>query len=91
MESAHHVLVESAKHARHGSSCYVRDAGHAERLRQAAQGIKNKPLQAAIAAGIGFHHAGLDEEERALVEQLFLQLDILVSCCTLMQLQVAHQ
>jgi replicative superfamily II helicase len=74
MESAAHLLQENVKNGK----SYVRDAGHEERLRSAAQHLKNKALQAAIVAGIGFHNAAMENEERAMVEQLFLAHDILV-------------
>ena len=32
--------------------------------------------QACIAAGIGFHNAAMESEDRALVEQLFLASDL---------------
>ena len=49
---------------------------HAERLRSAAQNTRNKALQAAICAGIGFHNGSMEGDDRLLVEGLFLAQDI---------------
>lgn len=38
----------------------------------------SRQLQQALAAGIGFHHAALDVQERERVEKLFLNKDVLV-------------
>ncbi len=43
------------------------------------QGTKHKALQAAITAGVAWHNASMEAEDRALVEELFKRSDILVS------------
>lgn len=68
-----------------GRGAYVRDGQHAERLAQAAGRTRNKALAAALAAGVGFHHAAMEAEERSLVEELFLAglLPVLATTSTL--------
>jgi hypothetical protein len=46
---------------------------------QATTDLKNAQLKECIKAGVGFHHAALDPAERALVEKLFLSMDIMAS------------
>ena len=48
------------------------------RLQQAAQSSKNKNLQGPLVCGIGFHNAAMEPEDRAIVEALFKQGDLLV-------------
>ena len=57
---------------------YVTSAAQQQRLAQAAMLTTNRQLQQALAAGIGFHHAALDMQERERVEKLFLNRDVLV-------------
>ena len=42
----------------------------------------NPNLRQALAAGVGFHHAGLDKGERMTVETLFNERVVKVVCCT---------
>ncbi|KAH8730738.1 nucleotide-sugar transporter-domain-containing protein [Phaeosphaeriaceae sp. PMI808] len=44
--------------------------------------LRNKDLRDIVAAGVTFHHAGLDLEDRIQVEKGFLSHDIHVICCT---------
>ncbi|CUS11806.1 unnamed protein product [Tuber aestivum] len=44
--------------------------------------FKDKDLHATGACGVAFHHAGLDQKDRALVERLFLEGHLSVICCT---------
>ena len=63
---------------------YVRDRSHQEKLQRAAAVVSNRQLQQTIQAGVAFHHAGMEAAERAQVEELFLQRDVLVSAhCSL--------
>jgi ATP-dependent DNA helicase HFM1/MER3 len=79
-ETAAHLAREAGKHAgRSGGSTFVRDAGQAARLAAAAAGLKNGQLIDCIAAGVGFHHAAMEPEERAAVEALFIAQDLPVS------------
>ncbi|KAL4857947.1 ATP-dependent DNA helicase MER3 [Chlorella vulgaris] len=82
-ETAAHLAREAGKHAgRSGGSTFVRDAGQAARLAAAAAGLKNGQLRDCIAAGVGFHHAAMEPEERAAVEALFIAQDLPVLCTT---------
>lgn len=51
---------------------YLRDASHAAELVTAARAVKHKQLPHVLRAGIGFHYAAMEQEDRAIVEQLFL-------------------
>lgn len=58
---------------------FVRDAAQLLALQEAAAQMKSKQLQSVILSGIGIHHAAMEPEDRALVENLFrskaLQVD----------------
>lgn len=42
----------------------------------------NKLLNSLLSSGVAFHHAGLDANDRAVIEKGFLEGDIFVICCT---------
>lgn len=44
--------------------------------------FKDKDLQITGVCGVAFHHAGLDSNDRALVERLFLEGCLHIICCT---------
>ena len=44
--------------------------------------IRDEALKHSLAFGIGIHHAGLCEEDRSIVEELFLATKIQVLVCT---------
>ena len=67
MEAASHLVTQAQRQPGRFGSCYIADAAQAERLRGAAAQTKTKALQAAIAAGIGFHNAAMEPEDRVLV------------------------
>ncbi|GAX85570.1 hypothetical protein CEUSTIGMA_g12985.t1 [Chlamydomonas eustigma] len=64
------------------SSPYIRDRQHQEILTAAARQMQNAKLADVVTSGVGIHSAGLDGEDRALVEKLFLSGDLLVLCTT---------
>lgn len=57
---------------------YFRDRAHQDKLQRFAAGTGNRQLQQALQAGVAFHHAGMEASERAQVEELFLEKDIVV-------------
>lgn len=57
---------------------YVRDQAHLKRLQAASKSTGNKQLQQVIPSAVAIHHGGMDTSDRALVESLFLNQDILV-------------
>ncbi|KAK6200925.1 RNA helicase-related protein required for pre-mRNA splicing [Scheffersomyces amazonensis] len=59
--------------------------GSIEILKQEAENFTDKNLQQVVPFGFGIHHAGLQREERSVVEDLFAQghLKVLVSTATL--------
>ena len=65
-------------------SCYIADAAQADRLRRAAAQTKTKALQAAVAAGIGFHNAAMEQEDRELVGCCW-------GCCSVACLQASRR
>ncbi|EUC49158.1 hypothetical protein COCMIDRAFT_33419 [Bipolaris oryzae ATCC 44560] len=44
--------------------------------------LSNKDLRNTVAAGVAFHHAGLDIEDRMQIERHFIAGEISVICCT---------
>ena len=44
--------------------------------------VDSKELQALVACGVAFHHAGLDPQDRQAIETAYLKGDISVICCT---------
>ncbi|KAG0637603.1 ATP-dependent DNA helicase MER3 [Tuber brumale] len=44
--------------------------------------FSDRDLHATGVCGVAFHHAGLDQNDRALVEKLFLEGHLSVICCT---------
>jgi ATP-dependent DNA helicase HFM1/MER3 len=74
MEAASHLVTQAQRQPGRFGSCYIADAAQAERLRSAAAQTRTKALQAAIAAGIGFHNAAMEPEDRLLVRRLQLEL-----------------
>jgi ATP-dependent DNA helicase HFM1/MER3 len=60
----------------------LRDPAHHARLAQAAAGLGDAQLRECVAAGVGFHHAAMQPEDRAAVEALFRAADLLVLCTT---------
>jgi ATP-dependent DNA helicase HFM1/MER3 len=51
-------------------------------LADAATKTKNKALQSALHASVGFHHAGMESSDRLLVETLFRDRVLQVLCTT---------
>ncbi|TMW51086.1 hypothetical protein DOY81_003817 [Sarcophaga bullata] len=54
-------------------------------MQQILQGIKDSNLKFCLAFGIGLHHAGLQEQDRKIVEELFLnrKIQVLIATATL--------
>lgn len=57
---------------------YIRDRGHHDKMQRVAATCSNRQLQQSLQAGIAFHNAGMDAAERAQVEELFLEREVLV-------------
>lgn len=68
-----------------GKSALRALAGTQELLRQESENVNNKNLAAVLSSGFGVHHAGLNREDRSLVEDLFAQghIQVLISTATL--------
>ena len=56
----------------------MRDRAQHERLQAAAGRAASRQLQEVLQGGIGFHHAAMEAQDRALVEACFLDRSILV-------------
>ena len=54
-------------------SIFVGSSAQAGALLHASRGVANKQLQQLLPAGLGFHNAGLEGQDRTTVESLFLQ------------------
>lgn len=63
----------------------LKSDGSKEILKQEGESMQNRDLQEIVPLGFGIHHAGLNKEERSVVEDLFAQghLKVLVSTATL--------
>ena len=57
---------------------YIRDRAHQDKMQRIAATCSNRQMQQTLQAGIAFHNAGMDAAERAQVEELFLEREILV-------------
>lgn len=60
-------------------SLLVRGTQQLERLQAAAAKAKAKGLGAVLVAGVGFHNAAMEPEDRDLVEGLFKSTDLQVN------------
>lgn len=60
-------------------SVFIKTIPQLQRLQQAAAQAKAKGLAAVLVAGIGFHNAAMEPEDRELVESLFKSTDLPVS------------
>ncbi|GKY92360.1 hypothetical protein MPSEU_000206900 [Mayamaea pseudoterrestris] len=69
--------------ARDELNYFVRDGGAtSEILREEASSAKNSDLKDVLSYGFAIHHAGMQREDRELVEDLFADRHIAVLCCT---------
>ena len=67
---------------------YLQDEAQAARLQVAADTVKHRQLPAVLRCGVGFHYAAMEQEDRLLVEQLFL--DRLLPVCSANMLETHH-
>ena len=74
VDTAMHLVSVVSKQGRG----YIRDRNHHDKMQRIAGGSCNKQLQQCLQAGIAFHNAGMDAAERAQVEELFMERDVLV-------------
>ncbi|KAK9810502.1 hypothetical protein WJX72_011853 [[Myrmecia] bisecta] len=65
-----------------GQSPYISNSAQYSRLQQAAERVTSKQLQQVLRVGLGFHNAAMESQDRAVVEALFRERDILVLCTT---------
>jgi pre-mRNA-splicing helicase BRR2 len=64
-------------------SFFLRDGSASQEiLREESGGVKNADLKDVLPNGFGIHHAGMAQEDRELVEDLFADRHISVLCCT---------
>ncbi|RDD43016.1 putative ATP-dependent DNA helicase HFM1 [Trichoplax sp. H2] len=71
-ENAARTLMKDAK--------FTTDQESLKRLYKESQNIKNKKLQDCLRRGVGYHHAGLDSQERKILESLFSSSVLPVLC-----------
>ena len=60
-------------------SAYVVNTNQQQQLHQASAKLIDRQLQRVVQAGIGYHNAAVEAQDRILVEQLFRSSLILVS------------
>ena len=64
-------------------SFFLRDGSASQEiLREESGAVKNADLKDVLPHGFGIHHAGMAQEDRELVEDLFADRHISVLCCT---------
>ena len=87
MYSSRKGVSETALHLMKAArpNAFATDSLQRERLHQAAPSLLNKQLQQTLLSGIAFHHAAMELQDRATVEQLFRERLILVLTLTLDQ------
>ena len=61
---------------------FLQDENQAEILRQESGKLEDARLKALVQKGIAFHHAALHQNDKKIVEQLFLDRHIVVLCST---------
>ena len=76
VETAQRLLEDSKRIGPQGR--FVRDHTQHERLQVAAGRATSRQLQDVLQLGLGFHHAAMEPQDRALVEACFLDRSILV-------------
>lgn len=63
-------------------SVLIRDEQHYLRLQEGVSGIQDSRLKSCILNGVGFHNAAMSPDDRAAVEILFRNGDIMILCAT---------
>ncbi|KAK9833183.1 hypothetical protein WJX74_009492 [Apatococcus lobatus] len=82
-DTAQHLLNTTSNRFIPGRiSAYVVNAHQQEQLRQASLKFIDKQLQKVVLAGIGFHNAAVEAQDRILIEQLFRNSLLMVLCTT---------
>jgi hypothetical protein len=71
-------------------SFFVRNADQQNRLRDAAAVVQDKALADFITRGLAWHNAAMSQEDRALVEQLYISRDLMCIAATATLAQVSH-
>lgn len=71
-------------------SVFVGSSAQASALLHASRGVANKQLQQLLPAGLGFHNAGLEGQDRTTVESLFLQGHLAVCNHLISQDEIPH-
>ena len=72
-ETAAHLAKEGSR-----AGGYVRDPRQRRALDVVAESVASKALAQALRSGIGFHHGNVEAQDRAAVEKLFLDRNLLV-------------
>ena len=81
--TAMHISREAVR-AAGGSrpSCFLKDPAQHGRLLHASASLGDASLRECLASGVGYHHAAMEPEDRAVVEALFRAQDLAVLCTT---------
>ena len=69
-------------------SYFVRNPEQQARLREAAATVQDKGLAEVITRGLAWHNAAMSQEDRSLVEQLFISRDLMCIAATATLAQV---
>lgn len=80
------ILAKEAATQASSSTCsvFVKTIPQVQRLQAAATQAKAKGLASALMAGVGFHNAAMEPEDRDLVESLFKSNDLPVRLLALL-------
>ena len=65
-----------------GESMFVRDAQHRSVLHEVSRRVREEGLKRSIREGVGYHNADLSREDKAIVEELFVQKQLRVVATT---------
>jgi plasmid stability protein len=88
VECAHKVHEGSAHVCMQGLGFFVRSTGQLQVLEAASKKIHDKGLQVMLLHGIAWHHAAMEQEDRTILEQLFLSRTVMFLAATATLAQV---
>ncbi|XP_064098170.1 probable ATP-dependent DNA helicase HFM1 [Macrobrachium nipponense] len=76
-KSAQTTASALIQHAR-----FVRDAQHKQLLLTVANSLRDSRLRECVMCGVGYHHAGIEVQDRRYIEELFITGELLVLVAT---------
>ncbi|XP_071790611.1 uncharacterized protein [Asterias amurensis] len=74
VQQAASILIKEAR--------FIMNGQHKQRLQKVANMIRETKLRELLLSGVGYHHAGLDAQDRKITEELFISGDLPVLIAT---------